>query len=259
MANLRTKLQVFWLAAVVTVTLYGQGRGGRGEAAPTTPKAAAPIDLTGYWVSLVTEDWRLRMFTPLKGDYTSVPLNASARKIADAWDPAKDEAAGEQCRSYGAANIMRVPGRLHVTWQDDQTLKMEIDAGTQTRVFYFGTPQSQGGDWQGVSVASWEFMPAPITDVLAPRNRNDSRFGSLKVVTTKMKPGYLRTNGVPYSGDALLTEYYDRVSEPDGTSYLVVTTTVEDPTYLNQPFRTSTHFKKQADAAGWNPTPCAVR
>jgi hypothetical protein len=65
--------------------------------APQPPRLAAPIDLTGYWVSLVTEDWRYRVATPPKGDYNSVPLNPAGRKAADAWDPARDEAAGEQC------------------------------------------------------------------------------------------------------------------------------------------------------------------
>src|SRR2546423_2142947 len=110
--------------------------------APATPRAAAAIDLTGYWVSLVTEDWRFRMVTPQKGDYASVPLNAEARKIADAWDPAKDEAAGRQCKSYGAPAIMRVPGRLHITWENDTTLKVETDAGTQTRLLHFGNAQT---------------------------------------------------------------------------------------------------------------------
>ena len=58
--------------------------------------------------------------------------------MADTWDPAKDEAAGEQCRAYGAANIMRVPGRLHITWQNDTTLRIDTDAGTQTRLIRFG-------------------------------------------------------------------------------------------------------------------------
>jgi hypothetical protein len=244
--------------------LTAPGRGGRGGAPqpPQTAKAGAPIDLTGYWVSLVTGDWRFRMMTPLKGDYTSMPMNAEARKIADAWDPAKDEAAGEQCKSYGAPALMRVPGRLHITWQDDQTLKLEMDSGTQTRLFSFGPPQTQGGDWQGISKASWEYLPAQIistdgarTSIGAP----DRRAGSLKVITTNFKPGYLRKNGVPYSANAILTEYFDRVTEPNGDSYVVVTSTVEDPTYLNQPFMLSTHFKKQADASGWNPTPCAAK
>ena len=109
---------------------------------PGDAKAAAPIDLTGYWVSIVTEDWRYRMMTPRKGDYNSVPLTMAAKKAADAWDPAKDEASGEQCKSYGAPAIMRVPGRIHVTWQDDQTLKVEMDSGTQTRLFHFaGKPR----------------------------------------------------------------------------------------------------------------------
>src|SRR5881396_2996947 len=129
----------------------GGGRGGT----PPTPKAAAPFDMTGYWVSIVTEDWRWRMF-PNKGDYAGVPLNDEGRKAADAWDPAKDEAAGEQCKAYGAPGIMRIPGRFHITWQDDQTIKVETDAGRQSRVFRFGAVQGPGADLQGVSKAEWE-------------------------------------------------------------------------------------------------------
>src|SRR5262245_867722 len=250
------------LILLAAASLTAQGRGGRGGGPPPTAKAGAPIDLTGYWVSVVTADWRFRMVTPPKGDYASLPLNAEARKIADAWDPAKDEAAGEQCRSYGAPALMRVPGRIHITWRDDQTLKLETDAGTQTRLLHFGTPESQGSDWQGVSVASWDYLPAQVTTTDGARTTlgvGDRRFGSLKVVTTKFKPGYLRKNGVPYSANAILTEYFDRVTEPNGDSYIVITSTVEDPTYLNQPFMLSTPFKKQADAAGWNPTPCSAK
>src|SRR5712691_4641728 len=80
---------------------------GRGQApGNVAAKAAAPIDLTGYWVSLVTEDWRYRMVTPAKGDYPSIPLNPEGKRVADAWDAAKDEAAGEPCKSYGAAYII---------------------------------------------------------------------------------------------------------------------------------------------------------
>ena len=99
-----------------------------------------PIDLTGYWVSVVNEDWRFRMVTPAKGDYKGVPITREALQIVNAWNPAADEAAGNQCKSYGAAAIMRVPGRIHITWQDDNTLKLETDAGMQTRLFQFGAP-----------------------------------------------------------------------------------------------------------------------
>jgi hypothetical protein len=208
------------------------------------------FDVTGYWVSVVTEDWRYRMVTPTKGDYGGVALNPEGRKIADAWDPAKDEAAGEQCRSYGAPNIMQVPGRIHITWQDEQTLKIETDAGTQTRLFHFGPASMQGGGWQGVSIAAWDLVTV---------GRGQAPVGSLKVGTTNLKPGYLRKNGVPYSANAVLTEYFDRAGESNGDAYLVITTTVEDPVYLTQPFLTASHYKKEADASGWKPTPCSAR
>src|SRR5579871_1436168 len=245
----------------ICVALYAQGREGPNQT-PATPRAIAPMDITGYWVSVVVEDWRYRMLPPVNiknipagrgggGAAQAVPMNAAARKIAEAWDPAKDEASGEQCRSYGAGNIMRMPGRIHITWQDDQTLKLETDAGMQSRLFHFNAPQSRGGDWQGVSQATWDSVPG---------GRGGPQLtGSLKVVTSRLKPGYLLTNGVPYSNNAIITEYYDRVDEPSGNSYLVITTTIEDPTYLTQPYLTATHFRKQADASGWNPTPCTAR
>jgi hypothetical protein len=225
----------------------GAGRGARG---------AAPIDLTGYWVSFVTEDWRYRMVTPRKGDYRGVPITKEALAIVNAWDPAADEAAGNQCKSYGAAAIMRVPGRIHVTWQDDDTLRLETDAGMQTRLFQFAASSAPKGDptWQGNSAARWE--------------RSGGRGGtpvggSLTVVTTNMRAGYLRKNGVPYSENATVTEYFDTAlqassaSQQKGAPLLVVTTVVEDPRYLTQPFIVSSHFKKEADASKWDPTPCS--
>jgi hypothetical protein len=247
---------------VAPVVLLAQGRGGAGQGPAATPKAAAPIDLTGYWVALVTEDWRFRMITPPKGDYASVPLNAAARTVADAWDPAKDEAAGEQCKSYGAPAIMRVPGRVHITWENDNTMRVDTDAGTQTRMFKFAAPGGAAASsaaaagapgWQGDSVAVWE--PSG-----GGRGRGPVNGGSLKVVTTHIRPGYLRKNGIPYSANATVTEYITKVTEPDSPlQLLVVTTIVDDPQYLNQPFVTSTHFKKEADGAKWSPSSCSAR
>lgn len=226
----------------------GQRGGGRGA---QPPRQTAAVDMTGYWVSVVTEDWKFRMVTPPKGNYASVPINAEARRMADAWDPAKDEAAGEQCRSYGAAGIMRVPTRLHITWQDDTTLKIETDEGEQTRLFHFGgtVPEGTQPSWQGYSIAEWE---------QAAVGRGQPRIGNLKVVTAKMKPGYLRKNGVPYGANTVLTEWYDRYSTPLG-DVIVVTTEVRDPQYLTQPFVTTSHFKKEPDASKWSPEPCSSR
>jgi hypothetical protein len=242
----------------------GQNRGGGPQ---PTPKAAAPIDLTGYWVSIVTEDWRYRMVTPAKGDYQAVPMTAEARKVADAWDPAADEAAGNPCKSYGAAAIMRVPGRVHVTWQDDQTLRLEIDAGSQTRVFRFEAPPAGTPSWQGDSFAVWERPGGrggagrggpPGPGGQAPADAAPPKGGSLKVVTKNMRAGYLRKNGVPYSENAVLTEYFDVAPQRNGNPLLVVTAIVEDPKYLTQSFVVSSQFRKQADARGWDPTPCSA-
>jgi hypothetical protein len=240
----------------VPVGMFAQA-GGRGGTppAPLTPKANAPEDLTGYWVSVVTEDWRFRMVTPAKGDYASVPLSPAGRKEADTWDPAKDIAAGEQCKSYGAAGLMRVPGRAHITWTDESTLKLEYDAGMQTRIFHFNAPApaNEPASIQGYSEATWD-GPPPGRGARGPM-----RAGSLKVVTTHLKPGYLRKNGVPFSANTVLTEYYSRANETDGTSWLIITTIVNDPMYLAQPFITSTHFKMEPNGSKFRPSPCEAK
>jgi len=216
------------------------------------------------------------MRTPEKGDVdSSVPFSQAARQAAMNWDPAKDEAAGEQCRAYGAAAIMRVPGRLHITWENENTLRIDTDAGTQTRMLRFGGQQPPAGappEWQGFSVATWEGMGgrgggrggggggAPLTAAAggAPAAA-PVRPGSVKVVTTNMRPGYIRKNGFPYGNTATMTEYFDRVNEPNGDVLLIVSTTLEDPQYLTQPFLTSTHFKKEPDASKWSPSVCSAR
>jgi len=250
-------------------------QGPPGAEAPVLPappppakagKAAAPVDFTGYWVSPVMEDWRWRMVTPLKGDFASIPITAEAFKAGQAWDPAKDEAAGLQCKAYGAPAIMRVPGRLRITWQDDNTLKIETDAGTQTRLLHFNAKPSanEKPSWQGYSEANWE---QPVRGEGDPRNdtppifssRTGGRGKSLEVVTTHLRAGYLRKNGVPYSENTMVEEFYDLHKAPNNDEWFTVTTVVHDPKYLNVPFITSTDFKKQREAAGWNPTPCSAR
>jgi hypothetical protein len=242
-------MRVFLAATLVTLSSLamlpraaGQGRGGPPNAGATA-KASAPVDLTGYWVSYVTEDWRFRMVTPRKGDYQSVPMTAEARKVADAWDPAADETAGNQCKSYGAAAIMRVPARFHITWQDDNTLRLESDYGMQTRLFHFNSSAPPQGDrtWQGYSTAQWQ------------------RPASLRVATINLRSGYLRKNGVPYSENAAVTEYFDMAPLPSGGQVLMVTAIVDDPQYLVQPFTVSSQFLKEADGSKWDPTPCTAK
>jgi hypothetical protein len=248
------------LTVALGLSVFAQGRGeapGRAGGPPASARAAAPFDPTGYWVAIISEDWRWRMVTPAKGDVVSIPLSAEGLRIAEAWDPAKDEAAGEQCKAYGAPGLMRGPTRLHITWQDDNTLKIESDYGQQTRLLRF-TGAGEAGrasgakTWQGVTTAQW-------TMAGGGRGRGAVRHGSIKSVTTQLRPGYLRKNGVPYSDRAVLTEYWDLHVETNGDQYLVDTNVVEDPVYLQTPWITALHFKKEPDGSKWEPTPCDAR
>ena len=243
------------LALLVAGRAQAQGPAGRGTASSDTPRATAPFDATGYWVAVISEDWRWRMVTPAKGDFPSIPMSPEGQRVAEAWDPAKDEAANEQCRAYGAPGLMRGPTRLRLTWQDDNTLKMEADYGAQTRLFRFGAaPSAQGrGTWQGATTARW------IMAASGGRGRGGAPRGSMKSVTTQLRPGYLRKNGMPYSDKTVLTEYWDLHLEANGDQYLVDTNIVEDPVYLQAPWITAIHFKKEPDGGKWDPTPCDAR
>jgi hypothetical protein len=272
---------------------------GRGGGPPPTAKAVAPSDLTGYWTAVITEDWHVRMLMPSKGDFGSgtagtienpgvgfigagpnpsaqgnIPYRAAAAQAAMKWDPAKDEAEGNSCKAYGAPGIMRLPTHLRISWQDDDTLKMEADYGTQTRVFHFGPPPDRGRldygnatfvppqvakveppaglepSWQGYSMASWTIMGGSGDFV---------RGGSLKVVTTHLKPGYYWKNGMPYTGNAALTEYFRVMELPDRSQWIRFTQIVDDPDYLTQPWIVNYAFKKLPDGSKWNPTPCSVK
>ena len=252
------------MSATAPDTSAQRGRGA-GPGQPTqSARAAAPVDLTGYWVAIVNEDWRWRMVTPPAKDYASVPLNAEGRKVADGWDVSKDGS----CLAYGAAAVMRMPTRVHITWENDTTLKIDTDFGQQTRRLVFGAaPTPAERSLQGFSVAEWERPgragggggfggPPPAGAPRAGAPGQAPRGGNLKVTTTQLSPGWLRRNGVPYSENTTLTEYYDRFTTPGGDVWFVVTTIVEDPKYLTQPFVTSSHFRQEPDAGKWDPTPC---
>lgn len=255
---------VFFLLAA-PLTAFGQGRPGQRPASPPqSARDAAPVDLTGYWVSVVSEDWRWRMLTPLRGDFQSIPLNAEGRRVGLAWDPAADEAAGLECKSYGAPALMRIPGRVHITWRDEETLEIETDAGRQTRLLHFKAPPTtdEPPSRQGYSVANWERpphgeLPPEGLPIFAGTIGNHGR--SLEVTTTNLLDGYLRRNGPPYSADTKLQEFYDYHVEPNGDEWFTVTTVVTDSEYLEGPFITSTDFKKEPDGSRWDPTACSSR
>jgi len=284
----RVALSALAVAAAMTLAWAGvSAQRGAPPGPPLTARQAAPVDLQGTWVAVVTEDWRWRMVTPPKGDVASVPVNGEGRKAAMAWDPNADNASGNQCKAFGVGGIMRQPGRLRISWQDPSTLKLEFDAGTQTRLLVFDRSVQAGSEktWQGFSRAEWEGPgigrgpeapagpgagpagpPVPggggqgLRGGPPPRGASAlQRGGSLKAVTTNFKEGYLRKNGVPYSEQATITEYIHRLpTHPNGDDWLNVVTVIDDPRYLAQPFYTSTNFRREADASKFAPAPCVT-
>jgi hypothetical protein len=259
-------MNVSWLAFVASATLLASAHAQRAPApaTPPTARSAAPADFTGYWVSPVMEDWRWRMVTPLKGDAASIPVNAAARAAIDTWDPAADDAAGDSCKAYGPPGLFRLPGRLRIRWQDDDTLEIAADAGEQTRLLRFNAAPADGvaPSRQGHTRAGWSYQtarpgPAGVPLGMAPGRPAPSR--TLEATTTQLLPGYLRKNGIPYSAETTVQEFFDRFTEPDGTEWFTVTTIVTDPVYLGVPFVTTTDFRKERDGARWEPRPCSVR
>jgi hypothetical protein len=252
--------------------------GGVQADSPPTAKTSAPIDLTGYWTAVLTEDWHVRMFTAPRGDFGSgapgavaqivtgtlgvganpaldgnIPYNLEGAQAALAWDEARDEAEGNLCKAYGAPGIMRQPTHLHITWSEDDILKLEADFGTQTRLFHFEPPPNvPAPQLQGHSTASWTVMGG------GGGQENFERGGALKVITSHLTPGYYWKNGMPYSANAVLKENVFLLDLPDGNTWMTVTQRVDDPEYLTEPYTVNYHFKKLPDGSRWNPTPCVV-
>jgi hypothetical protein len=219
-------------------------------------RESALIDITGQWVSVITEDWRWRMVTPPKGDTASVPLNAAGRKAAEAWDLNADRTRGALCKAFGPPGLIRQPGRVRIRWDGTDTLVLEFDAGMQVRRFRFGGSPSAGvRSLQGDSQARW-FRQAQNRGIFAQGAPTPG--GSLEVVTTNLQAGYLRPNGVPYSDSAVVKEFFDSFTLGEDGTWLIVTTVVSDPAFLTQEFVISSQFKKETDLSRWNPRPCEI-
>lgn len=248
----------FGLLFSAMVSLLAVAQPGSG---PISAREAAPVDLTGNWVAPVMEDWRWRMVTPLKGDAASIPLKPDAREIVDNWDPARDEMLGLECNAYGMPGLMRLPGRVQISWIDDNTLRIDKDYGMQSRLLQFDPAEPGRASRQGHSIARWDEGitggPAGL-GFLGTGPRVGTQSKTLIVETSNLLPGYLRKNGVPYSERTTVTEYFDTFTAVDGTEWFTITTIVDDPVYLAFPFVTTTDYKREPDDSGWDPEPCTA-
>ena len=197
----------------------------------------------------------------LEGRLRRHPFNAEGRRVGNLWDPAKDRAAGDQCKrmaqppSCAFRDGFTSPGRMKIHCALIRTRATRLVCFTSTAPPAGGAPTRQG-----YTVASWE---GAVRGYGLPRQglgatREGSAPRALEAVTTRLLPGYLRKNGPPVSGSAVVREFFDVYPERSGQLWFTVTTIVEDSTYLQEPFVTSTNFKKQTDASGWNVQPCSA-
>lgn len=224
------------------------------------PRVQAPYDLTGDWVSLVTQNWRYRMVVPAHGDYAGIPINARGERFANSWNPAADIAAGKQCEAYGAPNLMQIPERLQISWQDDETLRVDTDAGRQTRLLHFESAPSAvtlAASLQGYSSARWQLFSLSNSFGADAGPGKGDRYGSLVVTTDHLLPGLLRKNGVPYGAQTQMSEYW-RVQALDGAQWLMISTSVKDPEYLSAPYVYDSIFQREPDASQRDPSPCSL-
>jgi hypothetical protein len=224
-----------------------------------TPRAQAPFDATGYWVSLVTQNWRFRMVLPGHGDYAGIPVNLQGKQFADAWRSASDIAAGRQCEAYGAPSVMQIPERLHIAWQDDETLRVETDEGMQTRLLHFGPAPIDGASpsLQGDSRARWAMFAVTNPAGAAAAQNRAQRYGTLVVTTGQLIPGLLRKNGIPYGAQTTMSEYW-KLHTLRTTRWLLISTKVTDPEYLAAPYVYDTIFQQEPDGGRWAPGACSL-
>lgn len=229
----------------------------RGSSAePVSARDAAPFDITGYWVSVVSEDWRWRMLDAEPGDaLNGIPLNQAGRELAEAW---VSEDGMQSCLTFGGAGIIRYPGRLHIDWEDDDTLRIDFSAGEQTRLLHFNnesTQESSASSLQGDTRANWyKERQTRGLGFGGPVRSFDG--GNLRSVTSNLQAAFLQRNGIPYSNQATIEDFYKVIDAPNGDRWLIITSVVTDPVYLQQHWITSTNFKYEENGDNWNPISC---
>ncbi len=249
------------LVAAMVVSVGAQRGAGPAPGGAPAAKAAAPVDLTGYWVSIVTEDWIERMSpssppSGTGGGGGGFGGGGGGRGRGGAPAAAPTPASTDPCRAYGAGGSMRVPGRLNITWADDNTLKIDMDSGTQTRLLHFGqAPAPAQRTLQGHSVAAWD--TGARAGGFGGGGRGGAapaapRWGQLRVVTTNTTGGYLLSSRNSYGENAVITEYF-MPHQDVGAQYMTVVTSIEDG---GNPRIVSSTFKKEPDGSKFRPSAC---
>jgi hypothetical protein len=195
----------------------------------TVSTADAQTDLSGEWVVVPTQ---ANVASPEIGEYVGLPLNEEARRRAEIWNPAIESLPEWQCRPPSGASIKLGPSSLRIRKEIDPTSR-EIVAfeaewlrSASVPIYLDGRPhppEYARHTWGGFSTATW------LGD-------------ALKINTTHLKEGYYRSNGVPQSDRATLTEYLMR-RRFRGQDYLTWVVIADDPVYLTEPLVRSGQYR----------------
>tara|TARA_R110000824_G_scaffold336_1_gene1691 strand:- start:112504 stop:113289 length:786 start_codon:yes stop_codon:yes gene_type:complete len=251
-----TNTLVLVILSLFSVSAFAQ-RGGAPAGPPPSAQQAAAFDMTGYWVSVVTEDWRWRMLVAEPGDVENgIPLSPAGRALAEAWRPDDNEL--ESCLVFGGAGIMRYPGRLHISWEDEETLRVDFSAGEQSRLLHFNAAADSTAmtpSLQGYTTANW-YKERQTRGLGFGGPVRSFEGGNLRSVTRNLRPAFLQRNGIPYSDQTSIEDSYKVIDAPNGDRWLIITSVVTDPVNLQQKWITSTNFKYEENGDNWDPIAC---
>jgi glyoxylase-like metal-dependent hydrolase (beta-lactamase superfamily II) len=192
--------------------------------------AVAQVDFAGEWEHpgvFGHEDIIDRGSGPEIGDYLGVPLNEAGLRKAESYSGSWLSVPEHQCTPHPAAYQTWGPNTLIVNKMYDRIRRVVIGIrldgtyGLDRIVWMDGRPhppEEALRTFNGFSTGHWEG-------------------DTLIVETSHMKLGWLRRNGTPTSERARMIEYYTRFDD-----YLMVTTVIEDPIYLSEPFVRTTEY-----------------
>jgi len=190
--------------------------------------ALAQVDLSGSWASKNHEDALERGAGPNPGDFTAIPFNDSGRAKALSYSQSEISMPERVCAFYSQWHMMIGTFGLKM-WND---------------------PDPLTGKTLAWVIAAWEDR-APLTIWMdgrphpsknAPHSQEGFTTGTwdnnvLTAYTTHMLTGYLRRNGAMTSNQATMTTHFIKHGD-----MLTVTSALEDPIYLTEPYYISRTF-----------------
>ena len=192
-----------------------------------TPAAQAEIDLSGNWTIIYHEDWIEIGTGPDIADFTGLPLTKQAAALAMNWHASLVNVPERQC--------LQLPMEYTNRWSNTRIWK-DVDSQSQELLAY-RLRKAWGGMDRTIYMAKQPRPPRGAVHTFAGFSLGEIDGEKLKVVTTHLKEGYSRRNGVPRSDRATITEHFIRHG-----NVLTISTIIEDPVYLTEPLVVSTSY-----------------